>query len=125
VQGGGNFLLGCQHLRRIRGGMDFFEFFAEEHGFRESSFSFLALLGLTEAAINGDDTIRSGHLQLIVNVARPGKETVESGAAKDYVVCTLERNHLKGYGLFAEIIFIIEGNLEGDGPEGLSLVIHL
>jgi hypothetical protein len=48
-------------------------------------------------------------------------ETVESGAAEDHVVCTLERDHLEGYGLFAVVILIAEGNLEGDGPEGLSL----
>jgi hypothetical protein len=48
-------------------------------------------------------------------------ETVEGGATEDHVVCTLERNHLEGYGLFAVIIFIAEDNLEGDGTEGLSL----
>jgi hypothetical protein len=37
------------------------------------------------------------------------------------VVCTLERDHLEGYGLFTVIIFIVEGNLKGDGPEGLRL----
>jgi hypothetical protein len=78
---------------------DFFEFLAEEHGFHEGGFSILALLGLPEAAINSDDTIRSWHLQLIIDVARPGMETVEGGAAKDHLVCTLERNHLEGYGL--------------------------
>jgi hypothetical protein len=48
-------------------------------------------------------------------------ETAEGRAAEDYVVCTLERDHLKGYGLFVVIIFIAEGDLEGDGPEGLCL----
>jgi hypothetical protein len=48
-------------------------------------------------------------------------ETVEGGAAEDHVVCTLEGDHLKGYGLFAVIIFITEGDLEGDGLEGLCL----
>jgi hypothetical protein len=96
--------------------MDFFEFFAEEHGFCEGGFSLLTLLGLPEAAINGYDTIRSWHLQLIVDVAWPGMETVEGGAAEDHVVRTLERNHFEGYGLFAVIIFIAERNLEGDGP---------
>jgi hypothetical protein len=38
----------------------------------------------------------------------------DSGAVEDHVVCALEGNHLKGYGLFTEIIFIAEGNLEGD-----------
>jgi hypothetical protein len=49
-------------------------------------------------------------------------KTVEGGAAEDHVVCTLERDHLKGYGIFMVIIFIAEGNLEGDGPEGLCFV---
>jgi hypothetical protein len=49
-------------------------------------------------------------------------ETVEGRAAEDHVVCTLERDHLESYWLFAVIIFITEGNLEGNGPEGLSLV---
>jgi hypothetical protein len=43
-------------------------------------------------------------------------KTVESRAAEDHVLCTLERDHLEGYGLFALIIFIVEGDLEGDGP---------
>jgi hypothetical protein len=37
------------------------------------------------------------------------------------VVCTFERDHLKGYWLFSIIFFTTEGYLEGDGPEGLSL----
>jgi hypothetical protein len=41
--------------------------------------------------------------------------------AEDHVVCTFEWDYLKGYGLFAIIIFIAEGNLEGNGPKGLSL----
>jgi hypothetical protein len=49
-------------------------------------------------------------------------ETVEGRAAEDYVVCTFERDHLKGYGLFSVVFFTAEGNLKGDGPEGLSLV---
>jgi hypothetical protein len=48
-------------------------------------------------------------------------ETVEGGAAEDHVVCTFERDHLKGYRLFSVIFFTAEGNLEGDGSEGLSL----
>jgi hypothetical protein len=49
-------------------------------------------------------------------------KAVEGRAAEDHVVCTLERDHLKGYDeLFAVIIFIAEGALEGDGPEGLCL----
>jgi hypothetical protein len=90
-------------------------------GFRKGGFSVLALLDLPKAAIKGDVTIRSWHLQLIVDVAWPGMETMEGGASEDHMVCTLERNHLEGYGLFVVIIYIAEGNLEGDGPEGLSL----
>jgi hypothetical protein len=101
--------------------MDFLELLAKEHSFREGGFSVLALLGLPEAAINGDDAIRTWHLQLVVDVAWPGVETVEGGAAEDHVVCTLERDHLEGYWLFTVIIFIAEGNLEGNGPKGLSL----
>jgi hypothetical protein len=48
-------------------------------------------------------------------------ETVEGRATEDHMVCTFERDHLKGYGLFSVIFFTIEGNLEGNGPEGLSL----
>jgi hypothetical protein len=101
--------------------MDFLELLAKEYSFRKGGFSVLALLCLPEAAINGDDSIRSWHLQLVVDVAWPGMETVEGRMAKDHVVCTLERDHLEGYGLFAIIILIAEGNLEGDGSEGLSL----
>jgi hypothetical protein len=48
-------------------------------------------------------------------------EAVEGRATEDHVVCTFERDHLKGYRLFSVIFFTTEGNLEGDGPEGLSL----
>jgi hypothetical protein len=48
-------------------------------------------------------------------------ETVEGRAAEDHVVCIFERDHLKGYGLFSVIFFTAEGNLEGNGPEGLSV----
>jgi hypothetical protein len=48
-------------------------------------------------------------------------ETLESRASKDHVVCTFEGNHLKGYRLFTEIVFIAEGDLEGYGPYGISL----
>jgi hypothetical protein len=48
-------------------------------------------------------------------------ETVEGRATEDHMVCTFERDHLKGYGHFSIIFFTAEGNLEGDGPEGLSL----
>jgi hypothetical protein len=48
-------------------------------------------------------------------------EAVEGGAAEDHVVCTFERDHLKGYWLFSVIFFTAEGNLEGDGPKGLCL----
>jgi hypothetical protein len=101
--------------------MDFLELLAEEHCFREGGFSVLALLSLPEAAIHYDDAFRSWQFQLVVDVARPSVKAMESGAAEDHRVCTLERDHLKGYGLFAVIIFIAEGDLEGDGPEGLCL----
>jgi hypothetical protein len=48
-------------------------------------------------------------------------KTVESKEAEDNVVCTLERDHLEGDGLFAVIIVIAEGDLESDGPKGLCL----
>jgi hypothetical protein len=48
-------------------------------------------------------------------------EAVEGGAAEDHVVGAFERDDLKGYGLFSVVFFTTEGNLEGDGPEGLSL----
>jgi hypothetical protein len=101
--------------------MDFFELLNEEHCFRKGGFSVLALLGLPETAINSDDAIRSWHFQPIVDIARPSVKAVEGRAAEDHVVCTLEREHLKGYGLFTVIIFIAKGDLEGDGPEGFCL----
>jgi hypothetical protein len=41
-------------------------------------------------------------------------ETVEGGAVNDHVVCAFEGNHLQGYRLFAEIVFITKVDLEGD-----------
>jgi hypothetical protein len=115
------FLLGCRHLCGVCGGMDFLELLAKEYCLCEGGFSILALLCLPKAAINDDDAIRAWHFQLVVDVAWPGMEAMESRAAEDHVVCTLERDHLKGYGLFTVIIFITKGNLEGDGLEGLCL----
>jgi hypothetical protein len=100
--------------------MDFFELLAEEHCFRESSFSFLALLCLSEAAINSNYAIRSWHLQLIVDVAWPRMEVVEGGAPEDHVVSAFERDNLKGYGLFSVVFLTTEGDLEGNGPEGVN-----
>jgi hypothetical protein len=48
-------------------------------------------------------------------------KTVEGRATEDHVVCTVEWDYLEGYGLFVVIIVIAEGNLEGNGPEGLGL----
>jgi hypothetical protein len=42
--------------------MDFLELLSKEHCFRKGSFSVLALLGLPEASIKGDDAIRPWHL---------------------------------------------------------------
>jgi hypothetical protein len=78
--------------------MDFLELLAEEHCFREGGFSILALLGLSEAAINCDDSFRSWHFQLVIDVALPGVKAVEGGAAEDHVVCTLERTTSKVMG---------------------------
>jgi hypothetical protein len=96
--------------------MDFFKLFAKQHILCEGDFTLLTLLFLPEAAINDDDTIWPWPLQLIIDVARSAMETVEGLTTKDHVVCTLEGDQLKGYGLFAEIILIAEGNLEGDEP---------
>jgi hypothetical protein len=96
--------------------LDFLEQLPEQHGLYKGGFPLFALLCLPKASINGDDTIWSWHLKLIVDVAWPGMETMEDGTTKDDVVRTFKGNHLKGYGLFTEIIFITEGNLEGDGP---------
>jgi hypothetical protein len=38
---------------------------------------------------------------------------MEGRAAEDHMVGALERDYLKGYGLFAVVIFITKGNLEG------------
>jgi hypothetical protein len=48
-------------------------------------------------------------------------EAVEGGAPKDHVVSAFEWDHLEGYGLFSIVFLTTEGNLECDGPEGLSL----
>jgi hypothetical protein len=48
-------------------------------------------------------------------------EAMEGRATEDHVVCTFERDYLKGYRLFTVIFLITEGNLECDGPEGLGL----
>jgi hypothetical protein len=48
-------------------------------------------------------------------------ETVEGRAAEDHVVSAFEQDDLKGYGLFSVVFLTTEGNLEGNGPEGLSL----
>jgi hypothetical protein len=101
--------------------LDFFELLAKKDSLYEGGFSLFALLSLPEAAIDGDDTFESCHLQLNVDVARLDMETVESWAAKDHVVRTLKGYHLKGYGLFEEILLIAEGNLDCDGSQRFCL----
>ena len=63
----------------------------------------VALVGVLERRANGDDTLRTRHLQLEVGVVGDGHELGVAGASKDGMIGSLKPYHLKGEYFLAEV----------------------
>ena len=64
----------------------------------------LTIVGLLKAALDGDDSLRAGHLELKVGVIGDGHELGEEWSTKEGVVDTGEVNDLKGERLLMEVV---------------------
>ena len=82
----------------------------------------LAVVGLLEVALDGDDSLWARHHELQVGVVGDGHELGEAQSIEEGVVNTGEVNHLKGEWLLAEVVRLAEGDVEKDAPEGHSFL---
>ena len=80
----------------------------------------LIVVGLLEAALDGDDPLRAGHLELQVGVVGDGHELGEAWSTEEGMVDAREVNHIKGERLLAEVVWLAEGEVELDAPEGMA-----
>jgi hypothetical protein len=78
----------------------------------------LVAVGLLEAALDGDDPLRAGHLELEVGVVGDSHELGEAWSTEEAVVDTEEVNNLEGERLLAKVVWLAEGDVEPDAPEG-------
>jgi len=76
---------------------------------------------LLKAALDGDDSLRAGHLELEVGVVGDGHKLGEAQPIKEGVVDTEEVDDLKGERLLAEVVWLAEGDVELDVPMGHDL----
>ena len=84
----------------------------------------LVVVGLFEAAFNGDDSLGARHLQLQVGVIRDGHEFGEAWLTQESVVDAEEVDHLKGEWLLAKIIRLAEDDAESDAPKGHGILCN-
>jgi hypothetical protein len=73
---------------------------------------------LLKAALNDDDSLRAGHLELEVSVVGDGHELGKAWSTKEDVVDTRKVDDLEGEWLLAEVVWLAKGNTESDAPEG-------
>jgi hypothetical protein len=78
----------------------------------------LAVVGLLEAVLDGDDPLRARHLKLEVGVVGDDHKLGEARSIKEDVVDTREVDDLEGEGLLAEVVQLAKGDVELDAPEG-------
>jgi hypothetical protein len=78
----------------------------------------LAVVGLLKAALNGDDPLRAGHLELEIGVVGDDHELGEAQSIEEGMVDTREVDDLEGERLLAEVVQLAEGDVEPDAPEG-------
>ena len=67
---------------------------------------------MLEAALDGDDPLRAGHLELQVGVVGDGHELGEAWLSQEGVVDIREVDYLKGEWLLAEVVPYLVFNLE-------------
>ena len=78
----------------------------------------LVVVGLLEAPFDGDDPVWAGHLELQVGVVGDGHELGEARSTEEGMVDAREVNHLKGEWLLTKVVWLAEGDVEPDAPEG-------
>jgi hypothetical protein len=78
----------------------------------------LVVVGLLEATLDGDDPLRVMHLELQVGVVRDSHEPSEARSIEKGVVDAEEVNHLKGEWFLVKVVWLAEGDVELDAPEG-------
>jgi hypothetical protein len=77
----------------------------------------LAVVGLLEAALNGDDPLRAKHLELEVGVVGDGHELGEARSIEEGVVDTEKVDNFEVKWLLAEVVQLAKGDVEPDALE--------
>jgi hypothetical protein len=77
----------------------------------------LIVVGLLEAALDGDEPLWVEHLELQVGVVRDGHELGEAQSTEEGVVDAEEVNHLESEWLLIEVVRLAEGDVESDVPK--------
>ena len=78
----------------------------------------LAVVGLLKTALNGDDPLWAGHLDLQLGVVGDDHELGEARLTEEGMVDAEEVNHLEGEWLLAEVVRLAEGDIESNVPKG-------
>ena len=78
----------------------------------------LAVVGLLKTALNGDDPLWAGHLELLIGVAGDNHELGEAWLAQEGIVNAGEVDHLEGEWLIAEVVRLAKGDAEPNASEG-------
>jgi hypothetical protein len=73
---------------------------------------------LLEAALNGDDVLRTGYLELQVAIVGDGHELGKARSTKEVMVDTGKVDDLKGEWVHVEVVPLTEGDVEPDALEG-------
>src|SRR6185369_14029169 len=82
----------------------------------------VALVSVLERRADGDDTLRSWHLELEVGVVGDGHELGVARTTKDVMVGSSKPHHLKSEYLLAEVSCRAEADRQIDLAEGLDLL---
>ena len=80
----------------------------------------VALVGMLQRRADGDDTLRTRHLQLEVGVVGDGHELGVAGTTKDGMIGSPKPHHLKGEYFLAEVDYRSEADRQIDLAEGLD-----
>jgi hypothetical protein len=88
-------------------------------GFCKGGLAFLAVPSFLVVSGHGDPTVRTRHLELVVDVACPGVELVVGGPAEDHVVGAFEGHNFKCDHLIRVIVDITEGHMKFDSTKGV------
>jgi hypothetical protein len=93
----------------------------DEHG-RLGDAVLLMVVGLLEAALDGDDPLRARHIELDLGVVGDNHELGEAWLAEEGILDTRKVDDLEGEWFLAEVVRLAEGDVEPDVPEGYSFL---